>query len=607
MAALSFITPRLSGRVVRVAGLSVSSVLLAACAGVDTRPIPQLSPATGGRWASCAALSSFTYANTSITAVTPVAAGATAAIDGVTHTLPEHCHVQGRMNERVSPVDGQTYAIRWEMRLPRDWNGRFFFQPNGGNEGTLATPVTQAYGRLLGGSNGSTGLSRGFAVITTDSGHDGAANMTVAPGIRSQVFGLDPAARTEHAHGYVATVTPMAKSLIRAAYGKGPDRSYMVGCSNGGRVGMVTAARYPDLFDGIVAGAPAFNLPKAVVAGIWNAQQMAQVSPLAGGKADLSNSFTQANMDLVAARVLEKCDALDGARDGLVSDHAACRAAFSVATDIPACTGAPDAACLTAAQKTVLARMMAGPRDSQGRALYADWPFDPGMRAPGWRPWQMGSTANAAGPASATNPTSFILTLTGPSMAFMFTNPPQSPAVVTGQGATLFDYVMGYGMDTDANRIFGTGNGFNESPYAEFTPPNPTRLPALRARGAKLLVFHGNADPVFSLNDTLAWYDGLSREHSDAQAFSRVFPVPGMTHCSGGPATDQFDMVSALVDWVEQGRAPERITATARPAALNPGLGDVPAGRTRPLCAYPKVARYNGQGSLDDEASFTCR
>lgn len=589
--------------------LPLSTVSLLACAaGQDTpAPIPQLTVATGGTLGACAALASFTYPNMVITAATPVAAGATATIDGVTHTLPENCYVQGRMNERTSAVDGQVYAIRWEMRLPKDWNGRLFFQPNGGNEGTLATPTTQAYGRLLGGSPDSTGLARGFAVVTTDSGHDSAANTTVAPGIRSQAFGRDPAARTEHAHGYVATVTPMAKSLVKAAYGKAPDRSYMVGCSNGGRVGMVTAARYPDLFDGILAGAPAFNLPKAVVAGIWNGQQMAAVSPLVGGKADISNSFSQANLDLVAAKVIEQCDALDGLADGMVGDRAACKAAFNLATHVPTCGATPDATCLSAAQKTSLGKMMGGPTDSTGKALYNDWPYEPGMAAAGWRTWQMGNTSNAAGPASASNPTSFIVALTGPSMGFMFTNPPQSPTVVTGLGSSLFDYVMGYSMDSDAAKIFGTGNGFNEAPYSEFTPPDPTDLSKLRNRGAKLLVFHGNADAVFSVNDTLSWYAGLSKTHSDASAFSRVFEVPGMTHCSGGPAADKFDMVTALVDWVETGKAPERVLATARSAALNPGLGSIPTGRSRPLCAHPKVARYAGSGSVEDAASFTCQ
>lgn len=592
--------------------IACAAALLCACGGNDgdsLPAIPQLAAASGSTLAACTGLAGFTFARTTISSASAVAAGATVTADGATLTLPEYCYVQGKMNERVSTVDGQTYAIKWEMRLPKDWNGRFFFQPNGGNEGSIATPTVQAYGRILGGTPLSNGLIQGFAVITTDSGHDGAANTTVAPGIRSQVFGRDPAARTEHAHGYVASATPMAKALIKAAYGKEPDRSYMVGCSNGGRVAMVTATRYPDLFDGYVVGAPAFNLPRGVVAQIYNAQQMATISPLVGGKADISASFTQADMDAVANKVLERCDALDGASDGMVSDVAACKAAFTLANDVPTCSAANDGTCLSAAQKTALDRMMTGAKNAAGSALYSDWPYDPGLRAPDWRSWQMGTTSNASGAASATNPTSRIMTLTGPSMAFMFTNPPASTSVVTGLGSTLFDYVMGYSMETDAPKIFATGNGFAESPNAEFTPPDETNLDAMRNRGAKMLLFHGTGDGIWSYNDTQRWYEQLRARYGsgDTSAFSRLFTVPGMSHCSGGPATDRFDMVSALVNWVEQGQAPASVPATSRTAALNAGLGSIPAGRTRPLCAYPSVSRYNGSGSIDDAANFTCR
>lgn len=596
------------------AGAAVVAVVATAAGLVGCASPPSPSegaagvPVSGATLARCAELADgFRHADTRIVAATPVAAGTQVTIDGVTHTLPAYCHVQGRMHERVSPVDGQAYAIRWEMRLPQDWNGRLFFQPNGGNEGSLAMPAVQAFGRTLGGGPLTTGLGRGFAVVTTDSGHDGSANQSVAPGIRGQVFGRDPEARTDNAHAYVARVTPMAKALVAAAYGKPPARSYMVGCSNGGRIGMITATRYPELFDGIVAGAPAFNLPKAVVGAIWNGQQLAAVAPSVDGRPDLSASFTQADMDLVAARVTERCDALDGLADGAVHDVAACKAAFSLERDVPTCGASKvDGQCLSAAQKAALGRIMAGAVDSAGRRLYADWPYDPGMRTAGWRNWLMGATRNANGPASASNPTSFILTLTGPSMAFMFTNPPQSPAVVTGTGTSLYDYMAGYSMDTDAPKIFGTGNGFRESPYAEYTPPDPTRLDAFARRGGKLLVFHGNADPVFSLSDLIEWHAGVLRRAPDADRFARVFTVPGMNHCSGGPAADRFDAVGAVVDWVEQGRAPERLVATARTPDQNNGLGAVPPGRTRPLCPWPKVARYDG-GDPEREASFSCR
>ena len=140
------------------------------------------------------------------------------------------------------------------------------------------------------------------------------------------------------------------------------------------------------------------------------------------------------------------------------------------------------------------------------------------------------------------------------------------------------------------------------------TPPNPTNLSTLRNRGAKLMVYHGSADPVFSYNDTQSWYNGLAAANGgDASNFARVYPVPGMNHCAGGPATDQFDMLTPLVNWVEKGQAPESVVATARTAAQNADLGMIPAGRTRPLCAYPKVAKYKGTGSIEDAANFSCQ
>jgi feruloyl esterase len=138
------------------------------------------------------------------------------------------------------------------------------------------------------------------------------------------------------------------------------------------------------------------------------------------------------------------------------------------------------------------------------------------------------------------------------------------------------------------------------------TPPNPGRLDTLRSRGGKVLVYHGVSDPVFSFEDTVKWLDALKANYADTPSFARVFAVPGMNHCSGGPATDQFEMLGALVDWVEKGIEPEAIRATARTAGANTGLGAIPAGRTRPLCSWPKVATYAG-GNVDDAASFTCR
>ena len=180
--------------------------------------------------------------------------------------------------------------------------------------------------------------------------------------------------------------------------------------------------------------------------------------------------------------------------------------------------------------------------------------------------------------------------------------------MVTGLGATLIDWTMNYDFDKAESLINGTTATYTESSNSFMTPPNPTVLSTLRNRGAKLLVYHGSADPVFSYNDTIGWYAGLNAANSgDASNFARVFTVPGQNHCSGGPATDQLDFLTPLVAWVEKGQAPDSVIATARTAAQNADLGTIPPGRTRPLCAWPMQARYNGSGSIEDAANFSCR
>jgi feruloyl esterase len=144
------------------------------------------------------------------------------------------------------------------------------------------------------------------------------------------------------------------------------------------------------------------------------------------------------------------------------------------------------------------------------------------------------------------------------------------------------------------------------------TPPGADDLGPLKQRGAKMIVYHGVADGVFSSNDTAAWYDRLRARHAgDASAFARLFLVPGMNHCSGGPSADQFDLLTPLVEWVEKGRPPERVTARVRGAGNPAPNADLPegwpAGRTRPLCPYPSVARYNGTGNSERAESFECR
>lgn len=590
--------------------LAISAALTACGGGSDS--LPQLTLAASGTLSSCASLTGFTFANTTITSATQVAAGAvTSNADGVALSLPAHCVVTGKMNERTG-IDGKKYAINFEMRLPTNWNGRFFHQVNGGNDGAINTDTTRAYGRKLGGSPTSNGLIEGFAVLTSDAGHVPDPSYPTDPAtglsISGQVFALDPQARKDYGYAAVGTLTPMAKSLINAAYGRRPDRSYMVGCSNGGRHSMVAASRYADEYDGILAGDPGFNLPKSRIAEEWDTQALAaaaQSTDPVTQRPAIWSALSAADLGYVNSRILAKCDALDGVTDGMVQDVRACQSAFSLATDVATCPAgqASDGTCLTTLQKSTLAKIFGGPKDSSGKALYADWPFAHGINAGGWRLWKMG-VSNGAG--SGITKYGLNLSFAG-SGAYIFNTPPADPTVLTGLGTTILDWSLNFNFDKAESLINGTTSVFTESAMSFMTPRNPTNLSTLRNRGGKLIVFHGSADPVFSYNDTIAWYNGLNATHGDASNFARVFTVPGMNHCSGGPATDQFDMLTPLVNWVEKGQAPDRVIATARTKAQNADLDTVTPGRTRPLCPYPKVAKYSGSGSIDDAANFTCQ
>jgi len=562
----------------------MTSMTLAACGGSShddsnaSTPLPQLNAATPANLTgTCEALASkLVFANTVFTTVATVPAG-TLTVAG--QAIAQHCLIQGSMNQRVSPVDGQTYAIGFEMRLPVAWNGRFFYQANGGLDGTVVT----ATGEISGGAPTNDALNMGFAVISSDAGHNG---------FQTPLFGLDPQARVDYGYNAVATLTPMAKQVIKLVYGKAPDRSYFDGCSNGGRHAMVAAARSSGQYDGIIAGDPGFHLPKAAVGEMWSAQQLATVATAttSAGLPDITTGFTATERAMVASKILSKCDALDGVTDGLIQDIKACQANFSLASDVPTCSGnVRDGTCLTTAQKTAIGNVFSGARNSAGTTLYSSFPYDAGL-GEGWSAWKQGNS----------------ITLDPAAAAFTFTSPPQSAAVLRQLSA----YAFNFSMDTDAPKIFATSGLYTEASWSFMTPPDETNLSVLKDRGAKLMVYHGTSDPVFSSNDTTAWYQALAAANGgDASNFARLYTVAGMNHCSGGPSTDQFDMLTPMIAWVEQGKAPDTVVATARDASNAVPNPDVPAnwgaGRTRPLCPYPKVTRYKG-GDVNVASSFAC-
>ena len=584
--------PLLLGTRCRATATGLTLVLtwtLTACASWNAPARPQAMP--GQPVLSCEALATqFQHPQTRVLSTERIAADQV-SLPGIRAPMPEHCVVKGRMHERTGSVDGKPYAIGFEMRLPTHWNGRFFYQANGGLDG-FQTP---AYGDILGGGPTSNGLLKGFAVISSDAGH---AFDRSSP-IGGALFGLDPQARLDYGYNAVAQLTPMAKALIRRYYGKGPDTAYLVGTSNGGRHGLVAASRLPRDYDGMLLSTPGYNLPRAAVAQVWGAQQFATIArpQAANGRPDLRSALTAADLSLLAQRILARCDGLDGLNDGIVADMAACQAAFDPMRDIPSCAaGAPaTGACLRAEQKQVLAQVFAGPVDRQGRRLYPGLAWDPGVAGRDWATWKFDYSV---GPRDAI------------ALAFVMTTPPASPAVVSGQGSSLIDYALGFPLDEAYARITATNEIYRESALSFMTPPDPT-LRDFVAHGGRLIVFHGVADPVFSVHDTLRWYEGLRTAHGpSADQHARLYLIPGMNHSRGGPATDQVDMLEALVAWVEQGQAPGAQVARARgPGSAVPNP-EVPADwhpqRTRLLCPYPQVARYAGSGDPENATSFTC-
>ena len=558
-----------------------AAALLAACASGprDGGAPARLAPATGASLQTCEALASrFSFAETRLDSAASVAAGPVAQGGPAAGA---HCLVKGQMRPRKG-ADGQDYAIGFEMRLPQAWNGRFYYQANGGIDGT----VHPAQG-ALGGGPVTGALTQGFAVISSDAGHTGRQNPR---------FGAEPQARADYGYQAVGALTPMAKALIAAAYGKGPDRSYIGGCSNGGRHTLVAAARYGDQYDGYLVGAPGYRLPNAALAQLWAAPQWRALAtpdatmphPFnpAARIADLGTALTAAERQTVSRGILARCDALDGARDGIVADTAACQAAFNLDRDVPTCTGDRNGQCLTTAQKRLLASVHAGARTSGGEAIYSSFPWDTGIAAANWAQWKFVNSQ-----------------VLDPAAGYIFMTPPRSVDP------------FNFNVDEGLRAVFATDANFRESADTQITMPgkeNPTNLAPLRARGAKVLLYHGVSDAIFSADDTVALMQRVDRAlGGNAGDFARYFPVPGMAHCSAGPATDQFDALAPLVRWVEYGEAPAGIEARARGAG-NPGgvNAELPAdwapNRSRTLCPWPQVARYKGSGSLDDAASFQC-
>lgn len=575
---------KLTPRTGSICAAAVLALTLSACSTPAPVAPPVSRPAQPGQIkpGACQALAtSFSYRGMVITEAHPQAPGPV-MVRGTEVTSPAHCLVRGRVNERTSQVDGMVYSIGFELRLPDNWNGRFLYQGNGGLDGV----IVPAAGPAIGGAPAHWGLADGFAVISSDAGHA----QTLGPR-----FGFDPQARLDYGYQAVGRLTPLAKAVIERTYGRPPDRSYIAGCSNGGRHALVAASRYANDYDGFLAGNPGINLPKAALAQLWGLQQYIRVSPSdAQGKIDLEDSVTDKEFAAIGRQILARCDALDGIRDGMVLNPEACQATFDLERDVPTCPeGVRDGNCLSAQQKVSIGNTFSGATASSGARLYAPFWYDPGIATKNWRFWEL------------TAP----LQLDAGAVAFLFTTPPVDAAAFEREGALRF--ARTFNFENRAQAIHATNSTYRQSAMDFMTPPEADRLDTVVKRRGRILVYHGVADAVFSPADTVAWYRGFDgHQKGRAGDVARLFLVPQMNHCSGGPATDQFDMLTPLVKWVEEGIAPDVIPARVRGGTGPAANDDLPqawsADRSRPLCPYPRFARYKGSGDLESIDSFFC-
>ena len=484
---------------------------------------------------TCESLSSLALPQTTITLAQSVAAGAfTVPATGrggrggdpnaAFKDIPAFCRVAATMKPS-SDSD-----IKFEIWMPAaGWNGKFEANGNGGWTGSI-TPATLA-----------TGLQRGYAAAMTDLGHDG-GSASFALGHPEKL--IDWGYRAEH------ETAVKSKLIIAAFYGDGPKLSYFNGCSAGGRSALKEAQRYPDDFNGIVAGSPGINWTGRSEQAVWIAQ--------ANHKDDAS-TIPAAKFPAIHAAALEACDAADGVKDGIIEDPTRCK--FD--PQVLECKGPDGPACLTTPQVETARRIysaVTNPRTKQ--EIFPG--HEPGSEL-GWN------------------------TMVGPQPF--------------GLGTELFKFVVfkdpnwdyrTFNFDTDTALTLKADDGVMNA-----LDPN---LKAFIARGGKMVQYHGWSDPQISPLTSVEYYntvlDTLGGASKVADSY-RLFMVPGMAHCGGGEGTSNFDMLTAVEQWVETKKAPDQIPASR--------VRDGKVDRTRPLCPYPQLAKYKGAGSIDDAANFSCK
>jgi feruloyl esterase len=492
-----------------------------------TAPVPTGKPAI-----TCSALRSLTSFDLSVIGATVIPASANA---------PEHC----RVSLMIPP------AINVEVNLPTAWNGRLYMFGNGGWAGESFESPGRAEHR-------SRGLKAGFVTAATDTGHSAALEPGASFALSRQEL-LDFAFRSLH------LTAEAAKLMARTYYGVGPSKSYYDGCSQGGRQGLILAQRFPNDFDGIIAGAPALNFTGTQLARAYWMQGLA------------ANPFPAEKLGLLATRVYDQCDAKDGLKDGLIDDPRRCD--FKPARDLPRCAEGTDRAdCFTTNQIAALDRIY-GDVMSQGKRYFPGWPVGAEIAGPNGQSGWIGQEING----------------------------PNGPGAWTSFGQGFLRFIApgakAAGADSDPSSLFSRFDIDRDPPrmqeLRQIFDATDTDLSAFQRRGGKLMMYFGWADPQLNPRMGVEYYEQVVDKMGASTAdFFRLYMVPGMFHCGGGVGTSVFDVATPLVKWVESSTPPDRIEASR-----------VVAGkvvRTRPLCDYPLFARYKGNGSIDEAANFAC-
>jgi feruloyl esterase len=498
-----------------------------------------------------------------VSRISNIAAKPIAAEDG----QPAHCLVEGSV---VTKGQGtREGSAGFQMRLPEAWQHRFLFMGVGGNAGNFR-PAVNAVDRL-------SALGKGYATIVTDTGHKG--NGSDASWTVDSDGKPNAATRTDFFHRAAHDVTEAGKALAEAYYAGRIVHSYFDGCSTGGRMAMMEAERYPRDFDGIIAGDPAMDYRSQI--GRIAMQKQLLSSPAA--------YLPQSVLPTIDKAIRAACDELDGIKDGLIQNPGQCH--FKVETLL--CKPGQSVDCLTAPQVATLHTYLSPLRDSAGRFIYPGMSPSDIAGAHGIQAWTTGLTA------------ADFNHLDAPWGA----EPQHSPSGWNYANQAI-KFWLGFGPDArldafDVNPRTGVVGRASlkrlDAVFADAITRDPRALSAFVRQGRKMIMYHGFSDPAISPFRTTQFYRefaALQGGYARAKRSVRLFMAPGMDHCSYGPGPDRFDTLSAIEAWVEHGKAPDSLIATATdPDAVK---------RSMPLCPFPTAAAYRGAGDVNDAANWSC-